>query len=54
MLRKLVKKSERSDVKVEELVKQIQMHDPKVGEFWKSVRFGQEEYTKPEQLVRWM
>ena len=44
--RKTMKKVEMGDMKVEELVKKVHMHDPKV---WKSVRFGQEEYTKPEQ-----
>ena len=36
-------------MKVGELVKKIQMNDPKVGNIWKLVRFGQEKYKKPEQ-----
>ena len=46
---KLMKNVKTGDMKVEELVKMIQMKDPKVGKVWRSVRFGQEEYTKPEQ-----
>ena len=30
-------------------MKKIQMNDPKVGKVGKSVRFGQEEYTKTEE-----
>ena len=35
--------------KLEELVKKIQTNDPQVGKVVKSVRFGQEEYTKLEE-----
>ena len=34
---------------VAKLVKKIQMNEPQVGKVWKSVKFGQEEYTKPEE-----
>ena len=36
-------------MKVEEMLKQIQMNDAKVGKVGRSVRRGQEEYMKPEQ-----
>ena len=48
---KLVKKIEMGAAKIGKLVQRIQMNDPKVGKVWKSVRFGQEEYTKPEQAA---
>ena len=35
--------------KIGKLVKKNEMGDPKVGKAGKSVRFGQEECTKPEQ-----
>ena len=52
---KLVRKMEMGDPKVgkigevAKLVKKIQMNEPQVGKVWKSVKFGQEEYTKPEE-----
>ena len=45
----LMKKVETGGMKVEELVKKIQVNDPKIGNVWKSVKIGQEEYKKPEQ-----
>ena len=44
-----MKKFETGDRKVGELAKQIQMNDPKLGQVWKLLRFGQEKCKKPEQ-----
>ena len=42
-------RTETGDRKVGELVKKIQMKDPKVEKVVKFVRFGQEKYKKPER-----
>ena len=44
-----MRKVETGDMKVEELVRRIQMNDPKFGKVWRSIRFGQEECMKLEQ-----
>ena len=44
-----LKEVDTGGMKVEELVKKIQMNDPEVGRIWKSVGFGQEAYTKSVQ-----
>ena len=43
---KIVKKVETCGVKVGELVKKIQMNEPKAGKVWRSVTVGQQEYLE--------